>query len=162
MRTVPVKGKKALIYDLLVFLKEDQHLTEPGEIANSMVPGEFPERLLAEAAKAGRARAFSALLQFWLLVADLGPPKGVFACDLFSKRLGRPREAIARNVYTAYVGMTKPTFGKIAQKLIPSEYNVNSKKATDRVRQLYNSHREFLKRKQEMLQDLLSESAIGP
>jgi hypothetical protein len=149
-----VKRKKCgveIVADLLRFLRENHHLEKPDEIAASMFPEEFPATLLAEAIQAGRAKAFSALLQFWLVGKGLKAPKGVFACDLFKlERPGRPREPIARKVYTVYEGMAKPTFGKVAQRVFPDEYKQNSKKATDRARQLYNSYEKLTVRQREL------------
>jgi hypothetical protein len=156
-----VKRKKCgaeIAADLLRFLRENHHLEKPDEIASSMFPEEFPATLLAEAIQAGRAKAFSALLQFWLLGKGLKAPKGVFACDLFKlEGPGRPREPLAREVYAVYTSMSKPTFGKVAQKVFPEEYEQNSKKATDRTRQLYNSYEKLMVKRRE-LRDLLSES----
>lgn len=142
------KGRRVtLIADLIAFLSVDQQIKEPEELANAMAPLDFPAKFLAETATAGRGDAFSALLQFWLTFgAGIRPPKGVFACDVLSPGVGRPRERLAKRVYEEWHRMSKPTFWSVARKVLPDDFKTDPKKAADRVRQLYLSFEQLKKR----------------
>jgi hypothetical protein len=159
--TVASAGRKSsnvyLLADLIEFLR-DLGIEDPEEFARTMLPKDFPAKLLMDAAKAGRAKAFSALLQFWLMFGTgtgIRPPKGVFAIDLFDlKRLGRPRSPLAQRVYAEYGRIHKPTFWKVAKKVFPNEFEKDPKQAADRARQLHRSYEEYLKRRLQALREI--------
>jgi hypothetical protein len=101
--------------------------------------------LLQKASERQDKVAFATILQVWLRIQKVDWPTGVFKFDAFSPEAGRPsKDSEAQKIIECYASMEKPTFGQVAMKLFPDEYNRDPKKAADRVRQQYNRRKRTL------------------
>jgi hypothetical protein len=141
----PEKVRTLVAQEHARFLKANPDLAG-GRITNRLDWEIFIDRLLRRAIQTDDSRAYSVILQGYLIRRGLKPPKGVFSLDLVNPGYPGRRHKIvdAVNVWLAYHGMQHPTFGKVASKVFPSEYEKNHKAASDRVRQLYRSFEKLL------------------
>jgi hypothetical protein len=130
--------------DLFYDLCDELLAKAPDSPGHPSGPGYF-RQILAQAAATNNGDLFSFALQMYLVGAGLRAPKGVFKMVFPPSRAGRrPKLEDQCLVWLTYHELDEPSFGALARRLYPSDYNRDQKKTTDRVRQLYRSCEERL------------------